>query len=181
MRVPRCRMLCALHRRRGRDTNWAMAVSKTVSLLLADEAETAELARRLAAAARPGDVIALEGDLGAGKSSLARAFIRRLAGEGEDVPSPTFTLVQTYDCAAGVIWHFDLYRLEKPEDALELGVEEAFGEGISLIEWPDRLGPWLPRDRLTVHLAAGPNETSRRAQLAGGRQWRDRLAEMFGD
>ena len=152
-----------------------------VTLSLADEAATADLARRLATAARAGDVIALEGDLGAGKSSLARAFIRHLAGEDEDVPSPTFTLVQTYDCAAGTIWHFDLYRLEKPEDALELGIEEAFAEGVCLIEWPDRLGPWLPPGRLILRLSAGDRETSRRVELVGAKPWNDRLVEMFGE
>jgi tRNA threonylcarbamoyladenosine biosynthesis protein TsaE len=158
-----------------------MAEPKTHSLLLADEAATIALARRLAGVVRPGDVIALEGDLGAGKSSLARGLIRALAGEDEDVPSPTFTLVQCYDCVSVTIWHFDLYRLDKPDDALELGIEDAFAEGVSLIEWPDRLGPWLPRDRLTLRLTAGPSETSRQATLSGGPAWNDRWGAIFGD
>ncbi|MTJ84156.1 MAG: tRNA (adenosine(37)-N6)-threonylcarbamoyltransferase complex ATPase subunit type 1 TsaE [Telmatospirillum sp.] len=128
--------------------------------------------------ARPGDVFALEGDLGTGKTALARAFVRALAGPDEDVPSPTFTLVQLYDADPGTIWHFDLYRLEKPEDALELGVEDAFAEGISLIEWPDRLGPWLPRDRLTVALSAGDADGSRHAVLTGGPDWARRLQTL---
>jgi tRNA threonylcarbamoyladenosine biosynthesis protein TsaE len=121
-----------------------------VTLDLVDEAATVHLARRLARAARPGDVIALEGPLGSGKTALARAFIQSLVGAEEEVPSPTFTLTQLYDCEIGTIWHFDLYRLDKAEDALELGIEDAFADGISLIEWPDRLGPWLPAERLTV-------------------------------
>lgn len=154
---------------------------------LADEAATQALARRLAQVAQAGDVIALHGDLGAGKTSLARAFVRALAGEEEEVPSPTFTLAQIYDWPGGspdggTVWHFDLYRLEKPEDALELGIEEAFADGVSLIEWPDRLGPWLPRDRLDLRLTAGPAEGSRQAELtAMGHRWSKRLQELFGE
>ena len=81
------------------------------------------------------------------------------------MPSPTFTLAQTYDFHSGTIWHFDLYRLEEAEDALELGIEDAFAEGISLIEWPERLGAWLPAGRLTVALSAGPAPEARRAVL----------------
>jgi tRNA threonylcarbamoyladenosine biosynthesis protein TsaE len=153
-----------------------------VVLTLADEAATRNLARRLAQAAESGDVIALYGDLGAGKTALARAFIQALAGEDEDVPSPTFTLVQLYECEAGTIWHFDLYRLEKPEEALELGIEEAFADGVSLIEWPDRLGSWLPTGRLDLRLAAGASEGARRAELtAQGGRWATKLRELFGE
>jgi len=160
-------------------TNDAMSA---LTVTLADEAATHALAQRLAKAAEPGDVLALRGDLGAGKTSLARAFVRALAGDEEDVPSPTFTLVQLYDWAEGTVWHFDLYRLEKPEDALELGVEEAFADGVSLIEWPDRLGPWLPADRLEIALRAGQDEGSRLAELtAFGRRWPQKLGELFGD
>jgi len=160
-----------------------MTPRSSVTLDLADEAATAALARRLAQAARPGDVLALRGDLGAGKSSLARAFVRALCGEDEDVPSPTFTLVQLYEFDGGTIWHFDLYRLEKPEDALELGVEDAFADGISLIEWPDRLGPWLPAARLEVGLSAPPEGGTRRQATLDdkGKAWDKRLGEMFGE
>lgn len=158
-----------------------MTLRKTVTLALPDEAATAALAGRLAEAVRPGDVIALEGDLGAGKTALARGFIRRLAGTEEEVPSPTFTLVQVYDYDSGTIWHFDLYRLEKPEDALELGIEDAFADGVSLIEWPERLGRYLPPGRLVVRLSAGNGPMARRAELSGGKDWNRRLREMFGD
>ncbi len=159
-----------------------MAENKTsYSVDLADEAATARLADRLAPLARPGDVIALEGDLGAGKTSFARAFVRALTHAAEEVPSPTFTLAQLYECEAGTIWHFDLYRLEKPDDALELGLEEAFADGISLIEWPERLGPWLPRDRLILRLSAAA-DGGRRAEIgAAGPGWRQRLKESFGE
>src|SRR6266700_1981101 len=110
---------------------------------LPDEAATAALAARIASLARPGDVIALKGELGAGKTSFARAFIRARNGR-EAVPSPTFTLVQTYELPGGAVWHFDLYRLHSPEEAWELGIEEAFHAGIALIEWPERLGSLLP-------------------------------------
>ena len=101
-------------------------------------------------------MIGLAGPLGSGKTTFARAFIRaRLGREGEEVPSPTFTLVQLYEHAAGAIWHFDLYRLDVPEDAWELGIEDAFSDAISLVEWPEKLGAIMPADRLEVHLAHG--------------------------
>jgi tRNA threonylcarbamoyladenosine biosynthesis protein TsaE len=132
---------------------------------LADEAATRRLGEALAGRARPGDVIALYGDLGAGKSTLARAFIRALTGPKTEVPSPTFTLVQTYESEAGRVWHFDLYRLERAEDAIELDIEDAFDQGICLIEWPDRLGRWLPARRLDVTLETGAEDSARRAVL----------------
>ena len=101
------------------------------------EAETEHLASRLAKIAAMGDVITLSGDLGAGKTVFARAFICAL-GEVQEVPSPTFTLVQSYYLNPIPVHHFDLYRLENPEDAFELGIEDLFSQGISLIEWPER-------------------------------------------
>ena len=157
-----------------------MEPSPPIILELSDEAATERLGRRLAEAARPGDIIALGGDLGCGKTTLARAFIRALTNAEEEVPSPTFTLVQSYDCRLGPLWHFDLYRLDKPEDALELGIEDAFGDGVCLIEWPERLGPWLPADHLAVGLEAGPGPAARRARLDGGGAWSRRLEAMFG-
>lgn len=144
---------------------------------LPDEAATARLARRVAALARPGDVIALRGELGAGKTLFARAFI----GE-EDVPSPTFTLVQIYDRPFGRVWHFDLYRLKSPEEAVELDIEDAFAEGISLIEWPDRLGTLLPPERLEVALDFAADSrtmpTARKARLEGRGRWARLVAEV---
>lgn len=156
-----------------------MSRAASLALDLADEVATRRLGESLAARARPGDVIALGGTLGTGKSTLARAFIRALTSADEEVPSPTFTLVQQYESDAGLIWHFDLYRLEKPDDALELDIEEAFADGICLIEWPDRLGPLLPRRRLDVTLDAGDAEGSRRVRLSATGPWADRLGEMF--
>ncbi len=147
-------------------------------LELADEAATHALAGSLAREARIGDVIALAGALGTGKTSFARAFVRALGVEDE-VPSPTFTLVQTYDTARGTVWHFDLYRLARPDDAYELGLEEAMGDGIALIEWPERLGTLLPRERLDIALAIGATPDSRRATLRGSASWAERVAKII--
>ena len=113
---------------------------------LPNEAATEALGATLAARLKPGDVVGLQGDLGAGKTTLARAIIRA-AAEDPDliVPSPTFTLVEVYDTPKGAYWHFDLYRLDDPEQVYELGWEEALAEGIVLLEWPERLGPLLPQ------------------------------------
>ncbi|WP_292376010.1 tRNA (adenosine(37)-N6)-threonylcarbamoyltransferase complex ATPase subunit type 1 TsaE, partial [Mesorhizobium sp.] len=119
---------------------------------LADEAATARLGEDLAMALRPGDAIALKGDLGAGKSTLARALIRALADDaGLEVPSPTFTLVQSYETRVPV-HHFDLYRLSSPDELDELGLDDALAQGAALIEWPERAGDQLPANALQVEL-----------------------------
>lgn len=164
----------------------------SVTLPLADEKATAALARALSTLVLPGDVLALFGDLGAGKTSFARAFINALPREvtdgaetgPEEVPSPTFTLVQLYECAPATIWHFDLYRLEQAEEAYELGIEEAFSDGISLIEWPGRLGNLLPADRLEINLGFGSTPEARTAALTAYGSWTSRsdgLAALPGD
>lgn len=138
------------------------------------------LAQRLAPIIRPGDVLALWGDLGSGKTVFARALVRARGSADDEVPSPTFTLVQVYEPAdprAAALWHFDLYRIKDPDDAFELGLEEALAGGICLIEWPDRLGPLLPERRLDLALAMGDEPDSRRLSLAGDATWRDRLRE----
>ncbi|PWS38887.1 tRNA (adenosine(37)-N6)-threonylcarbamoyltransferase complex ATPase subunit type 1 TsaE [Falsiroseomonas bella] len=146
-----------------------------VTIHLPDAAATEALAARLAARARPGDAILLEGPLGAGKSTLARAFLRAASGDpGLEVPSPTFTLVQGYELPIGAAHHFDLWRLDGPADLAELGWEEA-REGIVLVEWPDRLGPLAPADALTIALTPGAAEEQRVATLTG---WPGRLAGL---
>ncbi|HYF86030.1 tRNA (adenosine(37)-N6)-threonylcarbamoyltransferase complex ATPase subunit type 1 TsaE [Azospirillum sp.] len=138
----------------------------TVTVPLPDEAATAALGRRLGVLLRPGDLVALRGDLGAGKSALSRALIRSVTHEDAEVPSPTFTLVQTYDTAIGPVWHFDLYRLSGPDEVYELGWDDARAEAVALVEWPDRLGPLLPPDRVEVKMEHdGPD--ARRATLTG--------------
>ena len=148
-----------------------------IILDLPDEAATAALAGRLAALSEPGDVLGLAGELGAGKTTFARAFIRARGAADEEVPSPTFTLVQIYEAPGAAIWHFDLYRLDTAGDAWELGIEEAFASAISLIEWPDRLGLLLPRRRLAVTLEFADRPEARRAVLTGA-AWRARLSAM---
>jgi tRNA threonylcarbamoyladenosine biosynthesis protein TsaE len=148
---------------------------------LPDEAATAALAARVAALVVPGDIIALKGDLGAGKTSFARAFIRARGDANEEVPSPTFTLVQTYQTDAVAIWHFDLYRLDAAEEAWELGIEEAFTSGVSLIEWPERLSSLLPQRRLEITLDFGDRPQTRRAFLVSDAAWRARLAGVDAD
>jgi tRNA threonylcarbamoyladenosine biosynthesis protein TsaE len=142
---------------------------------LPDEAATAAFAARISTLTAPGDIIALKGDLGAGKTTFARGFLRARGGT-EEVPSPTFTLVQIYQFASAAVWHFDLYRLKSPEEAWELGIEDAFAEGVSLIEWPERLGPALPRRRLEIEFLFGERPEERRAILDAADGWQERLA-----
>ena len=147
---------------------------------LSHEAATAGFAAQISALATIGDIIALKGDLGAGKTTFARGFIRA-RGCTEEVPSPTFTLVQVYELGAAAIWHFDLYRINSPEEAWELGIEDAFVEGISLIEWPEHLGPLLPRRRLEIEFLFGDRPEARCAVLDPGEDWQARLAGIAAD
>jgi tRNA threonylcarbamoyladenosine biosynthesis protein TsaE len=145
---------------------------------LPDETATAALATALAACVRQGDVIGLSGPLGSGKTTFARYFIGASLGASE-VPSPTFTLVETYQPETGpAIWHFDLYRIEAPEDAYELGIEDAFADGIALIEWPERLGALMPREHLQVALASGKSEMARVVTLSPSPAWAERIAGL---
>ena len=152
-------------------------------LALPDLDATGAFAGAVAATARAGDAIGLSGVLGAGKTTFARAFVNARAaaiGAGPvEVPSPTFTLVQPYDIGGTIIHHFDLYRLDAPEDALELGIEDAFASGITLVEWPERLGPLLPPETLLVTLLQGASEDSREAEIAAGPAWRARIGGAF--
>ncbi|OZA07379.1 MAG: tRNA (adenosine(37)-N6)-threonylcarbamoyltransferase complex ATPase subunit type 1 TsaE, partial [Rhodobacterales bacterium 17-64-5] len=125
---------------------------QALTLDLPTEADTTRLGRAFAALLCAGDTLLLEGVIGAGKSHLARALIRALRGESEEVPSPTFTLVQTYP-GAPEIWHADLYRLTHPDEVHELGLEDAFATAICMIEWPDRLGRSAPENPVRVTLA----------------------------
>jgi tRNA threonylcarbamoyladenosine biosynthesis protein TsaE len=145
---------------------------------LPDEAATAALAGRISALAEAGDVIALKGELGTGKTSFARAFIRARGNPDEEVPSPTFTLAQVYELDPVPIWHFDLYRLNAPDEAWELGIEEAFGEAISLIEWPERLGTLLPMRRLQLTLTFADRSAARQISFDPGTAWQARLAAV---
>ena len=141
---------------------------------LPDVAATDRLAADVAAQLVPGDVVALAGGLGAGKTSFARALLRALAGDPElEVPSPTFTLVQTYATPRLSVAHFDLYRLSGPDELAEIGFDDT-AEGVLIVEWPERAEGFLPADRLTVALEIAG--TGRRATLVGGGTWPARLA-----
>jgi tRNA threonylcarbamoyladenosine biosynthesis protein TsaE len=145
----------------------AAAASASLSLHLACPEDTDRLGRILASCLRAGDTVLLEGPVGAGKTHLARALIRARLGESEDVPSPTFTLVQTYETAETEIWHADLYRLSHSDEIAELGLEAAFDSAICLVEWPDRLGTLAPAEAL--HLRLTPEAEGRHARIDGGR------------
>ena len=147
-----------------------------LSLNLPDPEATDALGRMLAGLCRRGDTILLEGPIGAGKSALARAFIRARLGADEEVPSPTFTLVQVYDDAETEIWHADLYRLTHPDEVWELGLDQAFDTAICLVEWPDRLGRHLPPGALAIRLET--KGEGRQAHISGGRAG---LAEALAD
>jgi tRNA threonylcarbamoyladenosine biosynthesis protein TsaE len=146
---------------------------------LIDADATTRLGDAIAPLLAPGEAVLLYGPLGMGKSTLARGLIRALTTPDEDVPSPTFTLVQFYESEPPVA-HFDLYRLTRPEEAAEIGLDEALDEGCALIEWPERLGedpgPWVGPDRLAVTLSE--HGEGRRAVLSGVGAWEAKAKEL---
>ena len=158
-----------------------------IRLELSDLEATRRFGSLLAAQLKIGDVIALSGALGVGKSALARSIIQAIDPNEDDVPSPTFTLVQQYALADGTpLWHLDLYRIDNPEDAMALGLDEAFADAVCLIEWPDRLKKFMPKTNLSIHLFAndvaddavgesGVDSTSRFADVTAPPYWADRI------
>lgn len=148
-------------------------------MILQDEAATARLGAAIAAALRPGEAVCLSGPLGAGKSTLARALVRALTRPDEEVPSPTFTLVQFYEGARLAVAHFDLYRLSSPDEVYEIGLDEALDVGAAVIEWPERLEGQLPPDRLDVEIALAETDAGgRRARLTPHGAWEGRGLEF---
>ncbi len=145
-------------------------------IALADEAATSALGTALAGSLRSGEAICLTGPLGAGKSTLARALVRALTTPQEEVPSPTFTLVQVYDGKDLTVAHFDLYRLTDPDEAYEIGLDEALEDGAVLIEWPERLEGRLPPDRLDIVI--GFEGAGRSAHLVPHGAWKGRGFEF---
>jgi len=143
--------------------------SFTKAITLDGLAATEALGARIAAGLSVGDAVTLEGDLGAGKTTLARAILRAL-GVTESVPSPTFTLVQTYETAKLTVRHFDLYRIKSPREIDELGLDEALQDGAALIEWPQNAGDRLPPDALQIRLTTIDADT-RRAEISGPADW----------
>ncbi len=148
--------------------------SQTIDL--PDAAATVAFGSRLGAQLRAGDVICLIGALGAGKTTLARGAIAAWTGADQEAPSPTYTLVQTYERPSGELWHVDLYRLKRPDEAWELGLEDAFANAACLIEWPERLQGRLPHDRLDIVLI--PVGEGRQAALSAHGAWRTRLGTI---
>ena len=154
-----------------------------MKIRLASLIDTKKLAVEIARIAKFGDVIALSGNLGAGKTAFAKFFIKELCGEEVEAPSPTFTLVQTYDAkdaSLGEVAHFDFYRLKSADEVVQIGFEDALLGGVCLIEWAEKIGEYMPRDYLKIHLQnVEGDEGARDADLeACGSGWQDRLAAL---
>ena len=153
------------------------------SFFLPDQSATERLAQTMQQFLTAGDVILLDGPVGVGKSAFARALIQsamRKDGAVEPVPSPTFTLVQVYETSSGTYWHADLYRLSYVEELAELGLDEAFEDAITVIEWPERLGQSCPDRNLTllfIHEAAEDARSVRLLPVGGGWDWIDSMPD----
>lgn len=140
---------------------------------LADIAATQKLAAHLASVLRARDVILLRGDLGAGKTTFARHLLQALGIAGE-IPSPTFTLVQSYDAPSFAVFHFDLYRLKTPEEIEEIGFDEACADGLVLVEWPEKAESFMPRGALALRFALSPSG-AREVVIEAAQAWESRL------
>jgi tRNA threonylcarbamoyladenosine biosynthesis protein TsaE len=145
---------------------------------LDDEEATARLGAAIAAELHAGDAVCLSGPLGAGKSTVARARVRALTTPDEEVPSPTFTLVQFYEGPRLKVAHFDLYRLSDPDEAYEIGLDEALDDGAAVIEWPERLAGRLPPDRLDVEIGLADDTEGRRVRIVPHGAWEGRGLEF---
>jgi tRNA threonylcarbamoyl adenosine modification protein YjeE len=168
---------CAPAMRSARkDKGMAAPIVRTVEL--GDLAATRALGGKLAGALKAGDALLLSGALGAGKSELARAIIRACTGAAIDVPSPTFTLVQTYDTPALMLTHADLYRIDAVAELAELGLDEALETGALLVEWPDRAEGQWPASRLEIALMQAGFADGRRVTMTGFGGWGPRLAVL---
>jgi tRNA threonylcarbamoyladenosine biosynthesis protein TsaE len=147
-----------------------------IETFLSDDVATRQAGAKLAALLRAGDIVALYGGLGAGKTTLSRGLISTLMGEETEVPSPTYTLVQIYDGPTFQIFHYDLYRLKSANELTELGWDET-QDGLALVEWPEQAGDQLPAWRLDVHLTA--YEGGRKLRLeAHGEDWQTRIYDF---
>ncbi len=156
-------------------------IPRAIRLERPAETETLRLATVFAAQAEPGMTLLLEGPIGAGKTTFARALIQHLqsqSGTAEDVPSPTFTLVQTYVAGALEIWHADLYRLTAPEDVLDLGLDAAFHEALCLVEWPDRLGSLAPSNAVTLSFGLAKDGMGRTCEVTKAELFPELLAQL---
>ena len=149
-----------------------------IQIITENPEQAARWAERFAAHLKPGDCLLLSGPVGAGKTHFARSVIQELLVDFEDVPSPTFTLVQTYPTRLGEVWHADLYRLGHVDELYELGLDEAFDEAITLIEWPDRLGDLRPSRYLDMDFGfVGDTDTRllKVTSVGGGWDWLEGL------
>ncbi|HEX5079005.1 MAG TPA: tRNA (adenosine(37)-N6)-threonylcarbamoyltransferase complex ATPase subunit type 1 TsaE [Geminicoccaceae bacterium] len=164
----------------GRTSRSPIVTEASPTVLLEDLAATRALGTRLAAAVAGGDVIALSGPLGAGKSELARALIRARAGAAIEVPSPSYTLVQDYPVGELVLRHIDLYRLADPGELREIGLEAPEADEVWLVEWPERAGDMFLQD-LQITLEQGPAADGRIAHLRAGPRWQKRLDALLDD
>jgi tRNA threonylcarbamoyladenosine biosynthesis protein TsaE len=153
--------------------------SRSASFSLTSPEDTARVAEMLGRDLVPGDTLLLNGPVGAGKTHFARCLIQSLLSTPEDVPSPTFTLVQTYETVRGPLWHADLYRIGSVFEIEELGLAEAFDDAICLVEWPDRLGELEPAGALTLWFTAGAAENTRHLNATWtDDRWAERLAVL---
>ena len=151
-------------------------MNASLDLLLPNLKATRNLANALAPLLRPGDVVTLEGSIGIGKTTFIRALLEAL-GCIEEVPSPTFNLLHTYELGSVTFWHFDLFRIERLSDVYELGIEDALENGICLIEWPKIMATLLPTERLELEFLY-EEECSRRVSLRGEETWKQRLRKV---
>ncbi|MEO1139582.1 MAG: tRNA (adenosine(37)-N6)-threonylcarbamoyltransferase complex ATPase subunit type 1 TsaE [Pseudomonadota bacterium] len=156
--------------------------NRKCAITLQSEEETTAFARQLAGILTAGDVLLLDGPVGTGKTHFARSLILALLPQPEDVPSPTFTLVQTYAAKPFEIWHADLYRLTDSNEVIELGLTDAFDTALCLVEWPDRLSDLTPDNALTLAFAT-PSGDDRRIVTATWRdpRWDERLGDVLND
>ena len=160
------------------------AAVATVRIVLGGLGATADLAAAVASQLLPGHMIGLTGPLGVGKTTFARGLVAARSNSANvepprEVPSPTFTLVQTYEMGAEALSHFDLYRLGGPQEVEELGLDDALDAGPVVVEWPDRLGHLIPENRLDITFAFGEADDTRFAILSGHGDWKTRLDEVL--
>ena len=157
-------------------------VARTTNLLFHSPNATERFATLLSGYLERGDTLLLSGPVGAGKSHFARKTIRPLLAHDEDIPSPTFTLVQTYEGKEGEIWHADLYRLSDSLEVVELGLTEAFSDAICIVEWPDRLGRLAPKDALRLAFSMTDTDSEREVEISWqDGTWDKRLSSMLAD
>ena len=137
--------------------------------------QTEQLAKAFSGLLETGDIVALYGTLGVGKTAFTRFLVQSLCSNNEEVPSPTFTLLQTYDAPNFPIYHYDLYRLKNPKEVFELGIEDAFYDGVSIIEWPEKMGAYLPQKKVLSIQISCTEEIRNIVFSSNNPDWNERL------